>query len=125
MFCQNFRIFEKKLAEGRAYLALDQFLFKNSEILSKHSLCIDTSFATMSDPLPPNLVFLVQAKVDRPPLLDHMGAWHSTGALVCLVSSVSGLSGPGFKRVCFQVCLVPNLYCFQCVGSGVYGVYIS
>ena len=41
--------------------ALGQFLFKNSEILGKHSFSIDTSFATMSDPLTPNLGFFVQA----------------------------------------------------------------
>ena len=37
------------------------FPLKNSEILAKHSLGIDTSFATMSDPSTPNLKFLVQA----------------------------------------------------------------
>ena len=37
------------------------FVFKNSEILGKHSLGIDTSFATMSDPPTKNLGFFVQA----------------------------------------------------------------
>ena len=41
--------------------ALKQFLFNNSEILAKHSLGIDTSFATMSDQPTQNWGFFVQA----------------------------------------------------------------
>ena len=42
-------------------MAPSQFIFKNSEILGKHSLGIDSAFATMGYPPTHNLGVLVQA----------------------------------------------------------------
>ena len=43
----------------------ENFVKKDPEIFGekKHSLDIDTLFATMSEPLPPNLQFLVQSSL--------------------------------------------------------------
>ena len=73
-FWRFFTIVNPIVNETRA--AFGQFLLKNSEILAKHFLGIDTSFATMSEPSTPNLGFLVQANVDAqklPKLLDWFG----------------------------------------------------